>query len=318
MGMQIVCLRTLLLILFSSALGVLVIQTKWAKAFHFFELQHPTMVYKQRNFIVELICKQKNLTNVTFPLNRKVAAQLYVEHSHKFIYCEVPKAGCSNWKRIILSLNDSLGLTLNELRYHIIHASPYMHKLSSYASDKQEEFLANYTKVMFTRDPLERVVAAYRDKFLHGNDGYYGKNVQSIIRKKLGIKPNATRHITFKEFVRFVVVEDPRYRDTHWKPMYQLCDPCSVHYNIIGKLETVNQDAEFVLKTIGAPQNLKYPNFKYPPDESRTNDVISSRYLDSLPPNLLRQLLQVYSTDFSMFGYDDHYNIPQFEASRLK
>ncbi|XP_068108025.1 carbohydrate sulfotransferase 9-like [Hyperolius riggenbachi] len=305
MKMPKACAKRLFLFLISSALAIFVLQIKWTKVLNIPDSRQDEEIFKHRSSTVKLMCEQNNLTHAAFPLDRNVFGQLYVEHSHKLIYCEVPKAGCSNWKRIILSLNDSLGLTLNELKHYKVHSSPLLRKLSHYPPSKQKEFLANYTKVMFTRDPLQRVVSAYRDKFLHEDDVYYSKTIAGIIKKRLKI--NSTT-ITFEQFVRFIVVEDPKYRDTHWRPMYQLCDPCSIHYNVIGKFQTISRDAEFVLKTIRAPEDLKYPSMKHHWNASRTDDSITRQYLDTLPPDLLRQLLQVYTVDFSMFEYRGYSN----------
>ncbi|XP_018416313.1 PREDICTED: carbohydrate sulfotransferase 9-like [Nanorana parkeri] len=257
--------------------------------------------YKHRSSLVKFVCEKDNLNNISFPLDRKVIAQLYVEHSHKFIYCEVPKVGCSNWKRIILLLNDSLGLSASELKHYEVHSSRLLRKLSSYPRATQEELLANYTKVMFTRDPLQRVVSAYRDKFLHEDDVYYSKTIAGVIKRRL--KVNSTGPITFQQFVSFIVVENPSHRDTHWKPMFQLCDPCRIQYDVIGKFESMTQDAEFVLKTIKAPKDMRYPSLKHHANDSRTNGDITEQYLKTLPHDLYRRLLNVYSVDFSMFDY---------------
>ncbi|XP_075049069.1 carbohydrate sulfotransferase 9-like [Mixophyes fleayi] len=264
-----------------------------------------SVTYEHRRAIMKSFCEQNNLTNSFFVLNKKVAAQLYVEHSHKFIYCEVPKVGCSNWKRIIILLNESRGLTINELEKSDVHLSPFLIKLSSYPPSIQTQLLANYTKVMVTRHPLERVVSAYRDKFSHANKGYYGATIANIIKRRVRKNKNFTENITFQEFARYIVLENPQSADTHWKPMNLLCNPCKIHYDIIGKLETIKQDADFVLKSIGAPKNLSYPSIKHYSNEARTNDQISRHYLETLPPSLFRQLVKVYSVDFTMFEYNN-------------
>ncbi|XP_040202233.1 carbohydrate sulfotransferase 9-like [Rana temporaria] len=282
---------------------VLILHIKWTEFYSFIYPTPLEVIYKHRQSVVKFVCERNNLTNISHKLNKKISAQLFVEHSHRFIYCEVPKVGCSNWKRIILLLNRSLQLSLSKLKHYEVHTSPLLRKLSSYSLARQKKFLANYTKVMFVRDPLERVVSAYRDKFLHDDDVYYSKVYANIIRKRLGINVNSTEHITFTEFVHFISQEEPYYRDTHWKPMYHLCDPCNIQYDIIGKFESINQDADFVLKTIGAPKDLKYPTMKHHSNDSRTSEEITKQYLETLPPKLYRQLLDVYSADFSMFEY---------------
>lgn len=282
---------------------VLILHIQWTEVSSFIYPIPLKVIYKHRQSVVKFVCERNNYTNIPYKLDKKLSAQLYVEHSHRFIYCEVPKVGCSNWKRIILLLNPSLRLTVRDLKHYDIHTSPLLRKLSSYSPASQKKFLANYTKIMFVRDPFERIVSAYRDKFLHDDDKYYSNFYANLIRKRLAINVNSTEYITFPEFVRFIVQENPYYRDTHWKPMFQLCDPCNIQYDIIGKIESITRDADFVLKTIGAPKDLKYPTMKHHSNDSRTNEEITKQYLETLPPKLYRQLLELYSPDFSMFEY---------------
>ncbi|XP_069587865.1 carbohydrate sulfotransferase 9-like [Ranitomeya imitator] len=295
--------QKVILLIISSAFFAFFLHYKQVKRYFRNDNPQYSVVEAQesRKAVVRSVCKSKNLSTSSFVLNRKVAAQLYVEHRHRFIYCEVPKVGCSNWKRIILLLNESLGRTLYELHHYQVHTSKQLKKLSSYPPSRQKEFLANYTKVMFTRDPLERVVSAYRDKFLHKDDVYYSKTIANLIKKSLGIQSKT--NITFEQFANYITKEKPYYRDTHWKPMYQLCEPCNIQYDFIGKFETLADDADFVLKIIRAPKNLKYPTMKHHSNESRTNEDISISYLEMLPPILFRKFLSVYSLDFSIFGY---------------
>ncbi|XP_073493638.1 carbohydrate sulfotransferase 9-like [Phyllobates terribilis] len=295
-----------ILLIISSAFGAFFLHYKLGK-YNFLNVNPQYSVVEaqeSRKAIVRSVCESNNLTHSSFVLDRKVAAQLYVEQSHRFIYCEVPKVGCSNWKRIILLLNESLARTPDELQYYQVHKSKQLKKLSSYPPSRQKELLANYTKVMFTRDPLERVVSAYRDKFLHEDDVYYSKGYANLIKKSLGIQSKT--NLTFEQFANFITKENPSNRDTHWKPMYQLFDPCNIQYDFIGKFETLVEDADFVFKTIEAPKYLKYPTMKHHSNESRTNDDISIHYLEMLPPILFRKFLSVYSLDFSIFDYS-HY-----------
>ncbi|XP_056402775.1 carbohydrate sulfotransferase 9-like isoform X2 [Hyla sarda] len=295
--------QKLILLIVSSALCVFYFHNKWRQHHILPVVTRYSYLDSQerRKANIRLVCEREDLINSSFVLDLKVAAQLYVEHSHKFIYCEVPKVGCSNWKRIILLLNESFDLSADELKHYQVHASQQLIKLSSYPPSLQKELLANYTKVMFTRDPIERVVSAFRDKFLHEDDVYYSKTFANIIRRALNI--HSETNITFEQFAQFIIRENPSYRDTHWRPMYQLCDPCNIQYDFIGKFETLAQDADFVLKTIGAPENLKYPTIKHHSNESRTGDDTTISYLEMLSPILFRKFMNIYSLDFSMFEY---------------
>ncbi|OCT64814.1 carbohydrate sulfotransferase 9 [Xenopus laevis] len=280
--------------------------------FHFKTIQDAYFTLSEQNSVtqshrrdtIRYFCQKNNLTSSSWRMKASVAKQLYVEHTHKFIYCEVPKVGCSNWKRIILLLNSSVGRTAEELKHNKVHFSPSLKRLSFYSPKMQVALLNNYTTVMFTRDPLERLVSAYRDKFLHDEEYYYSKTLANMIKRSVRKNGNLTERISFKEFANFIVSENPNYRDIHWKPMLELCDPCNIHYDIVGKFETIKEDAAYVLRSIRAPKDLVYPDIKHYSNETRTNDLISKDYFTSLPKALFKKLINVYRFDFSMFQYN--------------
>nr|DBA14280.1 TPA: hypothetical protein GDO54_005274 [Pyxicephalus adspersus] len=255
-----------------------------------------------RKISLKSVCLQSNLTNPSETINPSVAKQLFVEESHKLIYCEVPKVGCSNWKRILFLLKLNLSINAEYIEHEAVHDENFFKKLSDYPPDQQRVILDTYTKVMFTRDPLQRIVSAYRDKFLHYTGVYYGTKIANIIKLKFRGHTNSTEPVSFQEFVHFIVEQKPEGLDKHWRPMHYLCDPCNIDYNVIGRFETLKQDSDYVLQMIGAPSNLKYPEIKKY-NESRTDLKISATFFSQLPLHLLQQLLELYKLDLILFGY---------------
>ncbi|KAM4690499.1 carbohydrate sulfotransferase 9-like [Rhinophrynus dorsalis] len=262
-----------------------------------------SLIYRHRNNVLHSVCIANNLTSSSGLISKYVSQRLFVEHNHKFIYCEVPKVGCSNWKRLIILLKLDIDIEPSELQHEIVHKTNFLKRLSDYPSNRQREMLKNYTKVMFTRDPFHRLVSGYRDKLLH-SEPYYGTTLVNMIKSKFRHPKDFKQNVTFEEFILYILQEDPKRRDKHWKPMFELCDPCNIKYDILGKFETMAQDAEYVLKTIGAPKHVKYPSLKHYPNESRTNDIISRNFIRDLPPNLLKTLFKIYHLDFSLFEYN--------------
>ncbi|XP_063295573.1 carbohydrate sulfotransferase 8-like [Pelobates fuscus] len=295
--------RNLFCFLILCRLYGLFFNTQWIK--DFFKVHNQNSVTQtHRKNIMKLVCQQNNRTfNSSYRIPSFVSRQLYVEHSYKFIYCEVPKVGCTNWKRIILLLNKTFAVSHEDLEHFEVHTNSLLVRLSSYNYSQQMEMLQNYTKVMFVRDPLHRLVSAYRDKFLHEENIYYSKTFADRIKAKIRKNKNSSQKVTFEEFARFIIQENERYRDIHWKPMHALCDPCNIQYDIVGKFETMKEDSDFVLKTIKAPNHFQYPNIKHYPNESRTNEEISMKYFNSLPPKVFEDLIDVYREDFSLFQY---------------
>ena len=91
-----------------------------------------------------------------------------VDEKHKILYCELPKTGCTNWKKTLLKLIQPD--TFGKMKWENIH-SPHGKKgdngyryLNTYPKEKQIEYLETFYKFSFVRHPLERLLSAYRDK----------------------------------------------------------------------------------------------------------------------------------------------------------
>ncbi|NXX35037.1 CHST9 sulfotransferase, partial [Nicator chloris] len=248
------------------------------------------------------VCLKNNLNKPRTELDSHVANQLFVEHKHKFLYCEVPKVGCSNWKRTIFLLQSDLNSEASEIEHMDIHRTSLIKRLESYPPALQKEFLSNYTKVMFTRHPLERLVSAYRDKLLH-SEPYYSTTVANKIKAMFRKNANSSEKVSFQEFVNFITANPPHTLDIHWKPMFLLCDPCNIHYDIMGKYETLGMDSKHVLKVIGAPESLQYPSLKTYGSEKRTDSDITLEYLRQLTSEQIKMIKKLYEMDFFLFNY---------------
>ncbi|CAJ0965812.1 unnamed protein product [Ranitomeya imitator] len=225
---------------------------------------------------------QHNLKNPSWKIDPLVANQLMVEETHKFLYCEVPKAGCSNWKRIIFLLKMNITLKAEYLEHDAIHSRNVLKRLSDYPEEQQKKMLETYIKVLFTRDPFQRLVSAYRDKLLHGM-GYQGIQVPLKIKAMYRKNKNSTENVSFNEFVQYLLTLTPKQMDVHWRPMHYLCDPCNINYDFLGKLETVKKDSDYILKALGAPSALKFPEIKQfneSKTDTKTADISSIHNVD--------------------------------------
>nr|XP_028563052.1 carbohydrate sulfotransferase 8-like [Podarcis muralis] len=297
-------LEKLFILFLSSLLGAFLLQTLYSWQT---EIRDPEEDWlrrqRDRKASLDTIC-QKDTFSKGKP-NPQVAGQIFVDECHNFIYCEVPKVGCSNWKKIILLLTLNLSRDVLEVDHDRVHRTHLLRRLSSYPSDQQVKLLNSSIKVMFTRHPLERLVSAYRDKLLHFEPFYVSvaKRIKTLFRGN----PNSTDPVTFQEFVNFVLKHAPKDLDIHWKPMFMLCDPCNIHYDILGKYETLGEDADHVLRRIGAPDDLQYPDFKRYGTEKRTNSNITLNYFSKLSKDQVQKLKDLYSIDFSSFNYSFHF-----------
>lgn len=48
-----------------------------------------------------------------------------------------------------------------------------------------------------------------------------------------------------------------QYADDHWIPFYLYCTPCLLHYNVIAKVETMDQDQLYVIRLLGLQDRIR-------------------------------------------------------------
>lgn len=108
---------------------------------------------------------------------------------------------------------------------------------------------------MFVRNPIERLVSAYRNKIEHPNtDNPSEQTIWDDIRSMIlqqyrGINENTDPpYPTFSEFVKFLGDSDLADMNEHYKPMTALCQPCAVHYHYIGNFATLRRDGDKILQ----------------------------------------------------------------------
>ncbi|XP_044630458.2 carbohydrate sulfotransferase 9 isoform X1 [Equus asinus] len=262
---------------------------------------------KRRSFLQEFCKKYGGVSRPQSHLFHMVS-RIYVEDKHKILYCEVPKAGCSNWKRILMVLNGLAPSTYN-ISHDAVHYGKHLKKLDGFDLKGIYTRLNTYTKAVFVRDPMERLVSAFRDKFEHPNSYYHPVFGKAIIKK---YRPNACEEalnngsgVQFKEFIHYLLDSHrPVGMDIHWEKVSKLCYPCLINYDFVGKFETLEEDANYFLQLIGAPKELKFPNFKdrHSSDE-RTNAQVVRQYLKDLTRTERQLIYDFYYLDYLMFNY---------------
>ncbi|XP_015857081.3 carbohydrate sulfotransferase 9 isoform X1 [Peromyscus maniculatus bairdii] len=262
---------------------------------------------KRRSFLHEF-CKKYGGVNDPQSNIFRMVSRIYVEDKHKILYCEVPKAGCSNWKRVLMVLN-GLASSVYNISHGTVHYGKHLKTLNSFDLKGIYMRLNTYTKVVFVRDPMERLVSAFRDKFEHPNSYYHPVFGKAIIKK---YRPNVYAEtlnngsgVKFKEFVYYLLdAHRPVGMDIHWERVSKLCYPCLINYNFVGKFESLEEDANYFLQLIGAPKELKFPDFKdrHSSDE-RTSAQVVRRYLKDLSRAERQLLYDFYHLDYLMFNY---------------
>ncbi|XP_078602836.1 carbohydrate sulfotransferase 14-like [Branchiostoma floridae x Branchiostoma japonicum] len=231
---------------------------------------------------------------------------IIVNDEYRFLYCYVPKVACTTWKRVISVLegrfSDPEHIPMDMYKFHQQNWT----YLSHYPAASVAYRLQHYYKFMFVRDPLARLVSAFRDKFERRMETFSLKEAWTILEKyrPSPISETDVSHpnITFHEFVQYVVDTAPRSMNQHWRPYLDLCQPCAIHYDFVGHVDTLEDDAKAVLSAIGADNKVAFPARSAFYSHASSEDAVN-HYLSQLPPDLFQKLVSKYQRDYNIFGY---------------
>ena len=176
-------------------------------------------------------------------------------------------------------------------------------RLTSYKKNEIALRLQNYKKFMFARNPFERLLSGYKNKFL-GKEWYFintfGKKIKRMIRKT-----QKGGRVTLDEFLRWLVKLGKKrgsYFDEHWRHYNSLCHPCDIEYDFIGKMETINEDSEFIMRNL---YNKTCPlTVMERPGGHQTTDAVTSSHYSNITQEVIQGIYNLYEKDFHLFGYD--------------
>ncbi|XP_056129485.1 carbohydrate sulfotransferase 11 isoform X2 [Lampris incognitus] len=276
------------------------------------ELSAAQRSLQDRRDLLEQMCLSH--TRKRRVLSHEDLKHLIVDDKHSLIYCYVPKVACTNWKRVLMVLNsegrytDPLAIPANEA-----HVNGNLHTLSEFSTPEINKRLRSYLKFVFVREPFERLVSAYRNKFTRSyNTAFHKRYGTKIIRQyRPDPQPEALEKgndVSFKEFVQYLV--DPRTQqeepfNEHWERVHSLCHPCLIHYDVVGKYETLDLDAQAVLRLTGAEDTVRFPTSG---KSTRTDRDMAARFFKNISPSYQKKLLNLYRMDFLLFNY----SIPKY------
>ena len=218
--------------------------------------------------------------------------------SLQILYCITPKVASRQLREMLYSfLGENYGDPL----------------LNRFPPDEQRQMWETYFKFTFVREPFERILSAYKDKFvyprfprpmlqLHG---------RAILRT---VRPNATQSaldklddITFREFIEYLVTKgsdkSTPVMDWHWDNYVNICGMCAVNYDFIGHYETFDQDLADFKEAAGlSTQQAKIFNARANNKSSTATSMLN--HYSKIPTKWIDILGRLYRANFEMFGYN--------------
>ena len=295
------------------------------------------MKYKKYREHINEICKKYKVTRST----RIDKEFLFVDRNHKMALCLNAKVGSTTWVTHLTHLLPTKTrkklVQQSGMKFHGIHGL-WSNALKNYYIITQNDFsggsrkqipphlINNFLKsneilsVSFVRHPFERLVSAYNDKF--------GGNSIKITWTKF-YQEWFKNEKSFSRFVNLVLYEYRRscypdktqalrlrtnwFNDTcedkinqHWRPFGFQCSYCDVSYDLIGRLETWNDDINYIIRKRGLEKVLplqKADSSHYHSTNQNTNKM-TKFYFSKLSKTQKENLYHMFRLDFELFNYD--------------
>ena len=183
-----------------------------------------------------------------------------------------------------------------------------MIKLGEFPPALQNQMLETFFKFTFVREPFERILSAYKDKFVYPRFPPKELKLHGTLILK-NVRPNASRRaieklddITFREFIEYLVTKGSNkstpVMDWHWDNYVNICGMCAVNYDFIGHYETFDQDLADFKEAAGlSPEVAKKFNARGNNKSDTASSLLS--YYSQIPIEWIDILGQLFRANFA-------------------
>lgn len=171
---------------------------------------------------------------------------MMVSERHKLFYIPVAKCACTSLKSMMVRL---AGVEKPEIAMELgVHLVTDRFSTGVQLKDKPielaREILASdqYFKFSVLRDPFERLVSAYLEKFVYNRHNHRNLiHTRPVIRAVQGSEEiDLDQGISFDQFLEYILQQDPYELDTHWRPQH-LYFRGVPHISKIFRLENIDE-----------------------------------------------------------------------------
>ena len=127
----------------------------------------------------------------------------------------------------------------------------------------------NYFKFMIVRNPLERLVSGYRNKLelpvsYTRWDKFPDRVKVEILREYRSAEftywqqePRKNNiSVTFPEYIRYIIETDVMSMNEHFRPAFDICNPCLARFNFYGNFRNISSDVAQLIKKFQTEQRF--------------------------------------------------------------
>eukprot|EP00090_Calanus_glacialis_P034886 TRINITY_DN5916_c0_g1_i1.p1 TRINITY_DN5916_c0_g1~~TRINITY_DN5916_c0_g1_i1.p1 ORF type:complete len:411 (-),score=111.14 TRINITY_DN5916_c0_g1_i1:141-1373(-) len=201
--------------------------------------------------------------DIKFPKRIGSDHSLMWDLKHHLVYCPIYKVASGTWTTNFLRLSSFNSDLPKWQRFSKLHnaSESVSRKLFPPPKGKKKQLatLKDSTKFLVVRHPFDRIMSAFKGKIANPNakPRFYRKLQKEI---KVKYSKNAKEIAdeippSFEEYWRYLtditsgLVHPRDWRDVDCvQAFYSVCVPCDVEYDVIIKLETHDEDTEYLIR----------------------------------------------------------------------
>ena len=174
-----------------------------------------------------------------------------------------------------------------------------MIKLNDWKKYLRKNKILSFT---FVRHPFERLVSAYKNKFLqHKGIELFKKHDGDTI-----LQWYKNNH-SFPAFIDLVLkgYNGKKVTNTHWNPITPTCRYCDVEYDVIGKMETFREDLKYIVMKKNLQKVLPLEEVSLIRNSAKSiSNETTKAYFSQISKEKIAKLYEYYNLDFELFAYD--------------
>ena len=222
-----------------------------------------------------------------------------------FVFAYVPKVACTNWKSVFRYLAGFPDYLDNRLAHDkILGGLRYLDLTGTDLGLLSDPGIAKYT---FVRNPYSRALSGFLNKIqsslplLHSaSDNHWIKITRKVEEFRITtLDSTAYPIINFEIFLLWLHHGASHFRnDEHWQKQSVLLRWPTVRFNFIGRMESLEADAKYLLEEIGC--DIAFPTQK---DVNFAPTKATDKLEAYMTPACRSLIEQIFSDDFVNFGY---------------
>jgi hypothetical protein len=230
---------------------------------------------------------------------RSVNLHTHISLVNRYVYVEVPKAGCGTMKATLGGMeaarqSPAAVLRVQENPHDRSKATPFV-KPFQLPPDLLEEALRGrkWTRFTVVREPASRLLSGYLEKIRQGLQ--QSDPILDALRERGGA-PELAQDISFADFIEVVSAQDSRDQDPHWRRQVDQIGYGIIDYDAVIHLEELDASWDRVASLTGVAglQEQFY---------CRNSTQAGSRINDYFTPAILANVTRAYAGDYSAFDY---------------